>query len=270
MIFSACLALAACGGGSPQQTETTPPSNETADLKESTPAAPEVKPFTVEVVGFENGAGIPERYAFCKASADGKSQSGDNHSPEVRWHNPPAGTQSFAIVMMDPEVPGDAKLANKKGKTLKADMERTTFYHWVAKDIPSAATSIPEGGASAGITAKGKPVGKTAYGVTGVNDFSAWFKTDKKMAGQYGGYDGPCPPWNDEMVHHYHFKIFALDVPTLDLPEAFDGRQLEAAIQGHSLGEAHWVGTYTLNPTLAKPTATEPTGPATTGPAPTE
>jgi phosphatidylethanolamine-binding protein (PEBP) family uncharacterized protein len=32
------------------------------------------------------------------------------------------------------------------------------------------------------------------------------------MAGQYFGYDGPCPPWNDERMHHYIFTIYALDI----------------------------------------------------------
>jgi Raf kinase inhibitor-like YbhB/YbcL family protein len=70
------------------------------------------------------------------------------------------------------------------------------------------------------------------------------------MAGQYGGYDGPCPPWNDERAHRYTFKVYALDVPSLNLSGAFTGPEAEAAMQGHVLAEGEAVGLYTLNPDL--------------------
>lgn len=70
------------------------------------------------------------------------------------------------------------------------------------------------------------------------------------MAGDYLGYDGPCPSWNDERLHHYRFRVFALDVPALELPDPFTLADLHAAMAGHILAEAEWVGTYTLNPQL--------------------
>ena len=57
----------------------------------------------------------------------------------------------------------------------------------------------------------------------GVNNYTDWFAGDEQMAGDYGGYDGPCPPWNDELLHHYRFTLYALDVPSLGLPGAFGG-----------------------------------------------
>jgi len=71
------------------------------------------------------------------------------------------------------------------------------------------------------------------------------------MGGEYLGYDGPCPPWNDALLHHYHFKISALDVATLPLVEGFTAEQLRAAIASHVLAEAELVGTYSLNPELS-------------------
>ena len=68
------------------------------------------------------------------------------------------------------------------------------------------------------------------------------------MAGTWLGYDGPCPPWNDARLHHYQFRLYALDVAKLDLPDAFDWQQMQQALRGHVLAEAHWIGTYTLNP----------------------
>jgi phosphatidylethanolamine-binding protein (PEBP) family uncharacterized protein len=68
------------------------------------------------------------------------------------------------------------------------------------------------------------------------------------MGGNYGGYDGPWPPFNDERLHHYQFTVFALDVPSLGLPELFRGPDAVAAIKGHVLDKATLIGTYALNP----------------------
>ena len=70
------------------------------------------------------------------------------------------------------------------------------------------------------------------------------------MRGDYYGYDGPCPPWNDEIMHRYVFTLFALDVPVLNVEGRPTGQQVRAAIQGHVLAEASLTGIYTLNPTL--------------------
>ena len=73
---------------------------------------------------------------------------------------------------------------------------------------------------------------------------------DAAMAGDYAGYDGPCPPWNDSIIHHYHFSVFALDVERLDLEGSFGGAQVREAMRGHVLASGSVVGTYTLNPRL--------------------
>jgi phosphatidylethanolamine-binding protein (PEBP) family uncharacterized protein len=70
------------------------------------------------------------------------------------------------------------------------------------------------------------------------------------MAGTYLGYDGPCPPWNDERLHHYHFTLSAIDAP-LALTPGFDVGELRAAMAGHVLAQAALVGTYSLNPAVA-------------------
>ena len=71
------------------------------------------------------------------------------------------------------------------------------------------------------------------------------------MSGNYFGYDGPCPPWNDERVHHYIFRLYALDVPRLDLAARFTCADVLNAIHGHIIDEAQLIATYTLNPALA-------------------
>jgi Raf kinase inhibitor-like YbhB/YbcL family protein len=70
------------------------------------------------------------------------------------------------------------------------------------------------------------------------------------MAGQYHGYDGPCPPWNDERVHHYVFTLFALDVARLPLDSVFKGPDARKAMAGHILAQAALTGVYTLNPAI--------------------
>ena len=71
------------------------------------------------------------------------------------------------------------------------------------------------------------------------------------MRGDYFGYDGPCPPWNDEIVHHYIFTLYALDVERLPIEDKFTGAQARAALHGHILAQARLTGLYTLNPQVA-------------------
>jgi phosphatidylethanolamine-binding protein (PEBP) family uncharacterized protein len=56
------------------------------------------------------------------------------------------------------------------------------------------------------------------------------------MRGDYYGYDGPCPPWNDEIIHHYVFTVYALDVEQLPLAGKFGGPEVRAAIAGTCAG----------------------------------
>ena len=126
------------------------------------------------------------------------------------------------------------------------------FYHWVLIDLPADRTSIAAGEFSDAVTPKGKD-GPAARGGTrqGVNDYTGWFAGDQDMAGDYYGYDGPCPPWNDSIVHHYVFTVYALDVERLPLMGRFGGADALKVIEPHALGKASITGTYTLNPKLA-------------------
>ena len=84
----------------------------------------------------------------------------------------------------------------------------------------------------------------------GINDYAVWFAGDKDMTGDYFGYDGPCPPWNDSIVHHYVFTLYALDVERCPVPSKFRGGDLVKAIQRHVLGKAVLTGLYSLNPAV--------------------
>ena len=209
--------------------------------------------MTLTSTSLTDGQPVDPRYAFCKpASGDGHTESGGDRSPHLAWSGAPDGTRSFAVVMHDPDVPADASDANQEGTTIPEDAERTTFYHWLLVDVPAATTEIAEGAASDGVTPGGKSPGRSDLGVEGTNTFTQ-FLDGSDMEGTYGGYDGPCPPWNDERLHHYHVTVYALDTESLGLDEDgdFTGDDVTAALDGHVLAQAEIVGTYTTNPDVA-------------------
>ena len=208
--------------------------------------------FSVHIDAWPHGAAIPPRFAFSQpGTPDSPFAPSDNVSPAIRWANAPAGTRSFALICHDPDVPSSGEDVNQAGKVVPASLPRVDFFHWVLVDIPAAVSGLDEGAGGRGITARGKPVGATAQGVTGRNDYTGWFAGDADMGGTYGGYDGPCPPWNDSIVHHYHFTVYALDVATLGLQGAFSGQDALAAMQGHVLARASHMGTYSMNPAVS-------------------
>jgi Raf kinase inhibitor-like YbhB/YbcL family protein len=197
---------------------------------------------------YGNGEPIPGRFAFCAPDPDDHVTFSENRNPHVRWTDAPELTRSFALIMHDPDVPSVGDDVNQEGRSVPAGLPRVDFFHWVLAEIPVEVTEIPEGAVSSEVTPRGKPVGPTRFGREGRNDYTAWFEEDPDMGGEYGGYDGPCPPWNDERLHHYHITVYALDVERLELPESFGGPALRTALEGHVLASAEWVGTYTLNP----------------------
>ena len=206
--------------------------------------------FSIEVTGIVDGRAIPGEFAFCVPAAVGHVAMAPNRNPRVSWRDAPEGTRSFAILCIDLDAPTDATDVNREGVTVPASLPRAEFTHWVLVDIPGSATSLGEGSDSDGVTPKGKPVGPTAHGVRGVNDYTSWFAGDPDMAGVYGGYDGPCPPWNDDLVHRYRFTVHALDARSIGVSGLFTAADARAAMDGHILAEASVTGTFTLNPAL--------------------
>ena len=190
---------------------------------------------------------IPAEYAMGVRGPDGPVP-GPNRSPHLAWSGAPANTKSYVLLCVDNDVPQDASIANKPDRTIPREAPRGPFYHWVLVDIPVSRSELTEGVDATGITAKGKEPGHTPHGVRGLNDYTKWFHGDAQMAGQYGGYDGPWPPFNDERVHRYVFTLYALDVETLGLGARFTGADVVRAIEGHVLAQASITGTYTLNP----------------------
>jgi len=174
---------------------------------------------------------------------------GRNRNPHLAWSGVPDETKSFAVLCWDPDVPAEGSRVNREGMSVPIDLRRTDFFHWVLCDLPPELRSIKEGAHSEGVTPHGKRPGKSpSGGLQGINDYTGWFASDPEMAGQWGGYDGPCPPWNDERVHGYRFVVYALDVPTLGLSGAFTGQQAQEAMAGHILDQVEMLGIYAIYP----------------------
>jgi hypothetical protein len=195
-----------------------------------------------------NGDRIPARYAAGKPDAKTTVTFSDNVNPHLAWSELPAGTQSLALICHDFDVPSRGDDVNQTDREVPQDLPRVDFFHWVLVDLPTSLRGIAEGEFSRGFTVRGKSGPATLHGARhGLNDYTGWFAGDAQMSGQYFGYDGPFPPFNDSLVHHYVFTLYALDVPRLAVEGAFTGAQVREALRGHVLEEATFSGTYTLN-----------------------
>lgn len=200
---------------------------------------------------FADGKPIPAEFAFCAMDAKTHATLSANRNPHLSWTDAPAGTKSFALVCHDPDVPSRGDDVNKEDRQVPATLPRVDFFHWVLIDIPASTGSIAAGEYSSSVVAKGKPGPAAAHGARqGINDYTGWFAGDGDMGGDYYGYDGPCPPWNDTIAHHYVFTLFALDVSRLAVDGRFTGADVRAAMQTHVLAQSAITGLYTLNPHL--------------------
>jgi Raf kinase inhibitor-like YbhB/YbcL family protein len=199
----------------------------------------------------KDGEKIPGEYAFCIQDPARHVSLGGNRNPHLAWRDAPAGTQSFAVICHDPDVPSRGDDVNQEGRSVPASLPRVDFFHWVLVDLPAGVTQLAAGELSNGVSPRGKAGPATAHGARqGINDYTGWFASDRDMNGDYYGYDGPCPPWNDELRHRYVFTVFALDVERLPLEGKFTGQQVRDAMQGHVLAQASITGFYTLNPAV--------------------
>ncbi|HBA33613.1 MAG TPA: phospholipid-binding protein [Gammaproteobacteria bacterium] len=200
---------------------------------------------------FADNGPIPAEFAFGKHEPTEHMTLSDNKNPAFSWEGAPDGTQSFVMICHDIDVPTQLELVNQEDKVIPASLPRTNFFHWVLVDLPATANAIEVGEFSNGVTPKGKPGPEAPNGTRqGVNNYTEFMAGDPDMGGTYFGYDGPCPPWNDEIVHHYIFTLYALDVPRCDVTGQFGGEDVLAAIDGHVLAQAQITGLYAINPAV--------------------
>jgi Raf kinase inhibitor-like YbhB/YbcL family protein len=212
------------------------------------PAGAEPAPLTVKLEGLTPAGNLPISTAFCMPK--GSTDVPLDRSPGLHWSPGPAGTKSYVVISVDPDVTADLSLMNKPGVTIPVGAPRQKIYHWELINIPAWVTRLAPGADGDGFVPGGKPIGPTILGVRGTNDYWPLFNKSPKappgMKGPYGGFDGPCPPGNDDLIHTYRFQVYALDVRTLDLTGQFFTPAVLAAMQGHVLafGEAAAKFTY--------------------------
>lgn len=202
-------------------------------------------PLSVTIDGLSARGALPDAAAFCRPTSATTMAPGPNQSLGVQWSHGPNGTRSYALTMVDPDVPQDLSAMNHAEREIAADAPRMTFTHWVLTDIPAAMTHMPPGVDSDGQATGGKQLGLTTHGVRGQNGYASFFQD-----GAYGGYDGPCPPWNDQRPHRYVVRVYALDLATLGLSGPFTRGDMETAMAGHVLASGEASATYMLNPSL--------------------
>ena len=195
---------------------------------------------------------IPEEFAFGVADAAQHLRLGANRNPHLAWSGVPAAARSLVLLCYDSDVPTRPDDVNQAGRTVPASLPRADFFHWTMVDIPPTVHEIAAGACADGVVARGRqsPAGP-AGSRQGSNDYTLWFGGDAAMGGQYFGYEGPCPPWNDELLHHYHFVLLATDLARCPVDGEFTGAQVRTALEGHVLAEARLTGTYSLNPAVS-------------------
>jgi Raf kinase inhibitor-like YbhB/YbcL family protein len=190
----ACSAIAAA-----QQPATPAPGGQARGAGRG-PATP---PLIMTSAAWEDGGVIPDKYT----QAAGPTAP----SPELKWSQVPPGTQSFVLLMHDPEP--------VLGKGSKMDIT-----HWLVWNIPGTATGLPEGVAA----------GELPDGT-------------RQVSLRSNGYMGPGAPPGP--YHHYTFELYALDtkidVPTGTPQEAAATRTaIVNAMDGHVLGKAVLVARF--------------------------
>jgi Raf kinase inhibitor-like YbhB/YbcL family protein len=129
---------------------------------------------------------------------------GENLSPPLRWSGVPEGTRSFILIVEDRDAP------------------RSSFRHWAVFNIPPDCDHLPES------LETGPHRHSLKYGQ---NDFGN------------ARYDGPEPP-EGSGPHHYHFRLAALDVPSLSIPHQAGAERLWKEARKHVREEAELVGIY--------------------------
>jgi len=196
-----------------------------------------------------DGQPIPADCAFCVPDPEHHVRLGANRNPDLAWSELPADTRSLVLIGHDSDVPSRGDDVNQEGRQVPADLPRVDFTHWVLVDLPPERGRITAGEFCSQVSPRGKPGPEGPDGTRqGINSYTNWFAGDADMAGDYYGYDGPCPPWNDTIIHHYHFTLYALATPRCPVDGRFGRDQVLAAIRDQVLAQASLTGTYRLNP----------------------
>jgi len=209
---------------------------------------------------FTEGGLLPAECAFACIDPVTRVRLSNNRNPHLAWEDVPAAAHSLVLLCRDVDAPASGDQVNQAGQVVPLNLPRADFFHWLLLDIPLELHALAEGQFSQMVTPHGKRGPLVPFTVKngiehqlrqGLNDYSNWFAGDPDMAGEYYGYDGPFPPWNDERPHAYVFTLYAIDTPTLPLADRLTGPAVQQALHGHILDEAQIFCVYSLNPHVA-------------------
>jgi Raf kinase inhibitor-like YbhB/YbcL family protein len=151
----------------------------------------------VSATGFRDDGSIPDTFA----------DYGEGISPELRWSGAPQDTQSYVLLVEDPDAE-----------------EPRPFVHWILFNLPGEMTHL-----RLGVPAHPR-LAQFGGALQGQNSRGSF------------GYFGPRPPGGNP-PHRYHFQLFALD-RTLDLLPGAQREQVLEAMKGHVLAKGQVVGTF--------------------------
>lgn len=135
---------------------------------------------------------------------------GNDVSPALAWTDIPVDTQEFAIICDDPDAPSPEP-----------------WVHWLIYKIPGHVRELPSGLPN---------IGQLEFPSGTYQGRNSWH------AGKIVGYRGPAPPRGNG-IHHYHFKLYALD-RRLELEPGVEKKVLMAAMESHIISKAELIGTY--------------------------
>ncbi len=199
-----CLAIALLSVASAAIAQTPPPAGGVQGRGAGGGRGPAVPPLIMTTTAWEDGGVIPNKYTMA-------AEGGAAVSPKFEWSQVPPGTQSFVLLMHDPEP-------------VLAKGSKMDITHWLIWNIPGTSTGLPEGVASGEL-----PDGSRQVSLRG---------------NAYMGPGAPAGPY-----HHYTFELYALDtkleVPQGTAQEAAKTRTAVVdAMDGHVLGKAVLVARF--------------------------
>jgi len=174
--------------------------------------------FSLTSPAFVESAVIPTRF----------TGDGEGISPPLQWRGAPAGTQSFTLVLLDPDVPFGQTVPAYGQMPPVGTVPGDLFVHWIVTGIPATMTGLAEG-ASPGSMPAGVLEPMNSFGLFGA------------PANQYGG---PAPPPGTK-AHAYRFVLYALDVPSLaGVSASSDIAAVTGAMAGHVLASTTLTGYF--------------------------
>jgi Raf kinase inhibitor-like YbhB/YbcL family protein len=193
-------ALGFAGADGFAQSPPPPPGSSGSPISSQPATAQPKEQFELSSPNFSNGGTMPRAQLNRRCG-------GRDVSPALQWRNPPMGTQSYVLLMHDPDAPG-----------------AQGFWHWVVYDIPGTVTSLPAGAGS--VHGKLLPGGA----IQAHSDFGSV------------GYGGPCPP--PGRAHRYYFRLYALPAAQINVPANATATIIAAYVDATALGRAQLMVTY--------------------------